>query len=482
METVLTYLNPCEIVLPLVATYPCETLERILSTFVKNNPNNVCVERLSETKISDSIEKDGLESISSSLFDVDSILSCIRQLGSYLMQFNLEGILRSKKNFRAFCTPAQNLVMDGITLRNLEIFTNNTDGGVRGSLFSVLDHTCTPFGRRMLRDWISKPLLSKTKIEQRLCVVAELAENWKSDFVRVTRKELAGCPDIENGLTLVSLKKSSPAKFIKTVNQLDKLRTLFLKFREEVVKKFSSCQLLVTIFENISRLLGSSRLEDYLVRLNRVEAEHNNKIKLFNASLLSNKYAFPDVFSAKSDIASLENELEIYRNSRLPKLLGKFSVEYKSVSGLEYLVEIKNKELGVVPSDWIKITATKQVTRFRPPWVDATFKKLCRAREKLVLAANEAWLQFLEEFSLQHYEDCKCAVEQIATFDCLMSLSVVAKQPGYCRPLFVDEDCIEIQDGRHPVIEGLLGSGEQYVANGTLLKKDRKVSQIFIEW
>ena len=387
----------------------------------------------------------------------------------------MEGILRSKKNFRAFHIPAQSLVLDGITLRNLEIFTNNTDGGVRGSLFAVVDHACTPFGRRLLRRWISNPLVCKAKIERRLDAVTELVDGWKSDFVKATRKGLAGCPDIENGLTIVALGKATPSKFVRTVAQLDKLRRLFLKYRDDVSLKFNtSSVLLVDIFEQVSSFLSDSRLEDALLRLNRTEAERDNKAALFNVSL-ENRDAYADVFCAKDEIASLEVELEGYRTSRLPKLLGKFTVEYKCVSGLEYLVEVKNKELGGVPSDWIKITATKQVTRFRPPLVDVTFKKLCRAREKLTLASNDAWTHFLKEFSDQHYESCKCAVEHISSFDCLMSLAVVAKQPGYCRPRFTEGKCIYIKDGRHPVIEGLLTNGEQYVANDTSLDHKRKV-------
>lgn len=469
METLFTCMKPCELVLPNDGN---EFVESIVSNYVKNEKSRIRVERLGEMSSFGSVKKDMLESIDPEL-DVESLLSCIRQLASYLVQFNIEKILSFKKNFRSFHAPAQCLTLDGVTIRNLEIFTNKTDDGVHGSLFSVMDYTCTPFGRRLLRRWISNPLVCKVKIERRLDAVTELLNGWKSDFEKAARKSLVGCSDIENGLTIIVLRKATPSKLVKTVDQLVKLQKLFLKYRDEISKYTSS--LLVDIFEQVSNVLSDSRLEEALLRLNLTEAERDNKTSLFNASLL-NKEVYPDVFHTREEIALLESELESYRTTRLPKLLGRFTVEYKCVSGIEYLVEIKNNDLGVVPSDWIKITSTKQVTRFRPPLVDSTFKKLCRAREQLTHASNEAWIHFLGEFGKQHYDSCKHVLGHISAFDCLMSLAVVAKQPGYCRPHFMmDKKYIEIKDGRNPVIERLLTNGEQYVANDTSLDQQRKV-------
>ena len=77
-------------------------------------------------------------------------------------------------------------------------------------------------------------------------------------------------------------------------------------------------------------------------------------------------------------------------------------------------------------------TSTKQVSRFRTPFVDEKFKVLCQWREQLSIAAQEAWLEFLALFS----EGCsryRRAVHCIATLDCLFSLAAVAKQPGFVR-------------------------------------------------
>ena len=339
---------------------------------------------------------------------------------------------------------------------------------MRGSLFSVLDHTCTPFGRRLLRKWISNPLIQEQQINERLDAVAEILQNWESDSIKSLRRGLAGCSDLENGLTMILLRKSTPMKFVRFVDELEKLRVLFLKHSQADIQQFPASVLVKGILKNIPSLLGS-RLNDLLAQINRPQAEKNDKNNLFNAT----DDFYPDVFLARNEIKSIEQKLENYRKTLLPKFLNKLCVEFKCVSGLEYLVEVKNSELKSIPSDWIKIGGTKQVTRFRPPFVDESFKELCRKREQLTIASSNAWSHFLSTFSC-HYDSCKEVIEKIATFDCLMSLAIVAKQPGYSRPLF-GGDGIEIQDGRHPVLESLLPSDKQYVSNDTNLVNGKKV-------
>lgn len=123
--------------------------------------------------------------------------------------------------------------------------------------------------------------------------------------------------------------------------------------------------------------------------------------------------------------------------------------------------------MKTVPCDWIKISATKQVSRFRTPFVEVKFKLLCQWREQLSICCQEAWLEFLALFS----EACaryRRAVCHIATLDCLFSLATVASQRGFIRP--VVKDCgahIYIKQGRHPVLDTLLSENEQFVPNDT---------------
>ncbi|NXG75077.1 MSH3 protein, partial [Baryphthengus martii] len=114
-------------------------------------------------------------------------------------------------------------------------------------------------------------------------------------------------------------------------------------------------------------------------------------------------------------------------------------------------------------------SSTKAVSRFHSPFIIENYRHLNQLREQLVLDCNAEWLKFLDHFS-EHYHPVSKAVGHLATVDCLFSLAQVAKQGDYCRPIVQDNRReIIIKNGRHPVIDVLLGEQDQYVPNTTNL-------------
>ncbi|NXM67596.1 MSH3 protein, partial [Serilophus lunatus] len=133
------------------------------------------------------------------------------------------------------------------------------------------------------------------------------------------------------------------------------------------------------------------------------------------------------------------------------------------------LIEVKNSHKSSVPSDWVMISSTKAVSRFHPPFVTELYRHLHQLREQLVLDCSAEWINFLDHFS-EHYHPVSKAIGHLATVDCLFSLAQVAKQGDYCRPAVQDNGReILIKNGRHPVIDVLLGEQDQYVPNTTHL-------------
>uniref|UniRef100_A0A8D2H0L0 DNA mismatch repair proteins mutS family domain-containing protein n=2 Tax=Urocitellus parryii TaxID=9999 RepID=A0A8D2H0L0_UROPR len=135
------------------------------------------------------------------------------------------------------------------------------------------------------------------------------------------------------------------------------------------------------------------------------------------------------------------------------------------------MIEIKNSAISCIPADWVKVGSTKAVSRFHSPFVVENYRHLNQLREQLVLDCNTEWLDFLENFSKHYHSLCK-AVHHLATIDCIFSLAKVAKQGDYCRPTLQEEKRIMIKNGRHPVIDVLLGEQDQYVPNSTNLSED----------
>ncbi|XP_047714726.1 DNA mismatch repair protein Msh3 isoform X6 [Prionailurus viverrinus] len=183
------------------------------------------------------------------------------------------------------------------------------------------------------------------------------------------------------------------------------------------------------------------------------------KLREINARL----DAVSEVLHSESSVfGQIENHLR-----KLPDIeRGLCSIYHK-----KFMIEIKNSAVSCIPTDWVKVGSTKAVSRFHSPFIVENYRRLNQLREQLVLDCSAEWLDFLEDFSEHYHSLCK-AVHHLATVDCIFSLAKVAKQGNYCRPTLQEERKIMIKNGRHPVIDVLLGEQDQYVPNSTSLSGD----------
>lgn len=463
LDTINRVLNLCEVILK-------ETpYDNSVQTFVQNYLKDCKLNRVEyvSCKTVHSISDLDLRNVCNKKNEFECLLGCVNIMAEYLKQYELDTILLSTKSYRRFAETCVKL--DGSTVNNLELFCNTSDNRVKGSIMWIVDHTATIFGKRMLKRWLSEPLLDVSKIKLRLEAVSELKNNFDASCVRAIRKQLHWTLDLERGLTSIFYRKISPDKFIKILEHFETLRTMFLSYRDEATKTFHS-KLLLEIYKDIPELIS---VERFLNELNKNVAGDKSKQNLFK-----NPNNYPAVLECHRKIENIERDLDNHLKKNIRPCLKNYGVSYKTVSGMEYLIEVKSKEVGCVPMDWIKVAATKQCTRYRTPFLDEKFKELCQVREELVMASEVAWRDFLDEF-LHVRSAFRNAVDKVAHFDCLLSLAIVAKQPGYCMPIFEENSgIINIKDGRHPVIHQLLGEDKQYVANDTTISRDQKVMLI----
>lgn len=141
-------------------------------------------------------------------------------------------------------------------------------------------------------------------------------------------------------------------------------------------------------------------------------------------------------------------------------------MNYVTVAGIEYLIEVENTQLKHVPASWAKISGTKKVSRFHTPEVVRLIRERDQQKEALAAACDSAFKTLLANISAkyQSFRDC---VQSLATLDCLLSLATVASQPGYVKPEYTDDIGITVEKGRHPMVEQLLL--DAYVPNDTNL-------------
>ncbi|XP_012372299.1 DNA mismatch repair protein Msh3 [Octodon degus] len=407
LETRLCSLQPAELLLPRRLSEPTEALvRRAAAAGVRDDRirvermDNVCFEHslafqaVTEFYAKDPVDIRGSHSFSGIINLEKPVICCLAAIIRYLKEFNLEKILSMPENFKQLSSEMEFMTMNGTALRNLEILQNQTDGKKKGSLLWVLDHTKTAFGRRKLKKWVTQPLLKLSEINARLDAVSEVLHSEPSVFNQL-ESQLQKLPDLERGLGSIYHKKCSTQEFFLIVKTLHHLKSE-LQALTPAVNSHVQSHLLQTCILEVPELL--SPVEYYLKTLNEAAAKIGDKTELFKD--LSN---FPLIKKRKDEIQEVTVKIQTHLQE-IRKILKNPSAQYVTVSGQEFMIEVKNSAVSCIPADWVK-----------------------------------------------HY--CSDFI-------------------SFCRPTLKEERKILIKNGRHPVIDVLLGEHEQYVPNSTSLSED----------
>ncbi|XP_054466758.1 DNA mismatch repair protein Msh3 isoform X2 [Anoplopoma fimbria] len=360
------------------------------------------------------------------------VICCLGPLIQYLQEFNLERVLRSESSFLRLSSESDGMNLSAATLRNLEILNNQTDGGVRGSLLWVLDHTRTPFGRRLMRKWASRPLTDPRSISERQDAVQEILESHSLTLNSV-RSLLSRLPDLERGICSIYHKKSSTQEFYLISSGLSRLGSELQALLPAIQSQITS-GLLRGLLLDTPDLLAPA--QSHLKVLNERAAKTGNKTELF-----SDLSDFPVLRKRREQIQTVLSQIQDHRKE-IRLTLKAPALDYVTVSGQEFLIEVKNSLSSTVPPDWVKISSTKAVSRYHSPYLAERYKKLLQLREQLLLDCQREWTNFLE--------------------------------PEVCE----GQRQIMIRDGRHPAIDLLMGEHHQYVPNLTELQGEGRRTMI----
>ncbi|XP_072038538.1 DNA mismatch repair protein Msh3-like [Amphiura filiformis] len=487
LDTRLHHIQPVELLVAMDISDKADKLLRDFSTSSPRDDDRVRIERMASDNFEHSAAFEEVSAFYKSCADETSqevkeqsqkvsdrlqqiinlpvpVICCLAALLKYLKEFKLHRVLKEASNFTPFSAATQVMKLNACALRNLEIFKNQTDGSSQGSLFWVLNHTSTKFGSRMLHKWLSQPLMDAGLIHNRQEAISEILES-DSQALATAKDLLIKAPDIEKGLCSIYHKKCSTAEFVTVVKCLHRISTSLVTVQSMAESQLKS-DLLKTVFTQVPALLEG--MKSYLDAVDEKAAKDGDKTKLF-----VDTSSFPAVKQCQEDIEGVIGELRDHRRE-VRKVLRQPSLDYITVSGLEFLVEVKNKLLKEVPNDWTKISSTKQVSRFHSPFIVEAYKRLSQLREQLVIECQHAWLKFLDLFGEQYFA-YRQAIQHLASLDCLFSLAKVAAQEGYTKPeMFEDTMCIDIENGRHPIVSALLSGEVQFVPNSTHMEADKQ--------
>ncbi|KAI9374348.1 muts domain V-domain-containing protein [Aspergillus egyptiacus] len=392
----------------------------------------------------------------------DHVTICLSAMIKHMTEYGLEHVLELAKYFQHFSSRSH-MLLNGNTLTSLEIYQNQTDHSSKGSLFWTLDRTQTRFGQRMLRRWVGRPLLDKHQLEERVNAVEELKDLQNNAVVERIKALLGKIKhDLEKGLIRIYYGKCARPELLAILQTMQTVALEFADFKSPTDTGFTS--------PAINRAIVSlpTILDDVVSFLNKIN---------MHAARNDDKYAFfredeetEEISEHKLGIGAVEHELEEHR-AVAGEALGKKTVSYVSVAGIDYLIEVENNSSAIkrVPASWVKISGTKKVSRFHTPEVTRLIRQRDQHREALAAACDKAFLALQAEIAAS-YQSLRDCVQSLATLDCLISLAIIANQPGYVKPEYSEEICINVQQGRHPMVEQLLL--ESYVPNDINLQGD----------
>lgn len=320
---------------------------------------------------------------------------------------------------------------------------NATDGQVYGSLFWHLDHCRTPMGKRLLRQWLRRPLLDAAQIRRRAEAV-DILRQRRLAILHQAIAMLTRLPDLARGLARVAYELVEPTELATVLLSLHRITREF-PF-QEAAKVHSGSGLLDAALAALS--VAREPVAAHLKEIRISEARKNAKTELF---VDPSRYPTIEEWKQKlveDDVQLQEHLKELRTTLRRPNL------QYTSVSGLENLIEVRAADAGKTPADWVRVNSTKAVVRFHTPTILRLSKLREQHREQLAEAGRVAWRDFVRCVA-QDYAPMNRVVRALAELDALTSLSEVASLPGYTRPEIVDDDAVVLQNFRHPVVEAL---------------------------
>ena len=391
----------------------------------------------------------------------EPVTICLSAMITHMTEYGLEHVFDLTKYFKSF-SARSHMILNGNTLTSLEIYQNQTDHTGKGSLFWTLDKTHTRFGQRLLRKWVGRPLLDKEHLEERVAAVSELHENAQTPKVDKLHSLLRNIKsDLERSLIRIYYGKCTRPELLTVLQTMQRISNEYAHVNGASDAGYSSA----LINEAIATLpaIGDAVIS-FLDKINPEAARKDDKYAFFREEDESES-----IGDHKLGIAAVEQELDSQRSAAASKLGKTKPISYTTVAGIEYLIEVSNTDLKHVPASWVKISGTKKVSRFHTPDVIRLLRERDQHKESLSAACDIAFSSLLSSISA-HYALLRDSIANLSTLDCLLSLATVASFPGYVKPTFTNTTEIEVEDGRHPMVEQLLA--ESYIPNSTSLSTE----------
>ena len=345
------------------------------------------------------------------------------------------------------------VIIDAATRRNLEL-TQTLSGETAHSLAGVMDRTATPMGARLLRRWLGRPLRRRESVAVRHEAIAELLETLAYPALA---EELGGIGDLERILARVALGSARPrdlATLRDGLARLPRLQAMLGTLQAPLLRELAgdigthpqALDLLTTaILEHPPMLIrdGGVMAPGYDAELDRLRA-----------------------LSTHAD----QFLLDLEDRERTRTGLNNLKVGYNRVQG--YYIEVSRAQAESVPAEYVRRQTLKGAERYITPELKRFEDEVLSARER-ALAREKALYEGLLTSLSAGLGPLQASAAGLAALDVLTNFAERAATLDWCRPELTLESSIQIEDGRHPVVEQV--SATPFVANGVDLGEGRRM-------
>lgn len=348
--------------------------------------------------------------------------------------------------------------LDKFTIRSLELLGSMQEDG--SSLLDVIDRTTTAMGARMLKRWTVFPLRDVATIGKRLDVVETFFR--KPDFRQVIDEQLHRIGDIERIISKVAVGRVSPREVVQMKSALQAL----VPVKSACLS--SDCEEIRSMGD---RLNLCESLRDRIER----EIQSDPPLLVAKGDVIASGYSEELDELRSISRGGRDYLLKIQEEEAAKTGIQSLKVGYNNVFG--YYLEVRNTYKDAVPQEWIRKQTLANAERYITQELKEYEEKIMGADEKILALESRLFNELVTDMA-EFVPQIQINANIIARIDCLLSFAKAAEEHRYVRPVVADDALLEIQAGRHPVIETQLPVGEQYVPND--IKLDTEKQQIMI--
>lgn len=344
--------------------------------------------------------------------------------------------------------------LDRFTIRNLELISPLNEGG--RTLADIMDHTSTPMGNRLLKRWIVMPLKHTEQIQKRLDVVEELVNSHELRLK--LNEELSHIGDIERLISKVAVGRIHPKELrvlSRILGHMSPIQALCnggkAGLLQQIAKNMDDCSEFI-------QLVDENILPDPAVMLGKGPViAANVHVELDELRAIAN---------GGKDYLEAMQERESDRTG-IPSL----KIAFNNVFG--YYLEVRNTHKDKVPEDWIRKQTLVSAERYITPELKEYETKILGAEDKITTIEAKLYHDLIGRLA-QYVSQIQKNAFLIAQLDCFHGFANIAERNNYAKPSINDSFNVTIKNGRHPVIEQQLKSGDQYIPNDVHLDRDQQ--------